>query len=132
MLYIFCSHKSSFLVNVITTVFILVIILRATIYWELLIRGISVDFHIYSFQQLHEADINNIVSGVDLPSGPQSWWLGYIATFWVPLFLLSWFNQQGTFTGQQTCQGWKYSDSDNTVLSFSKQSMFHEPATKET
>ena len=63
------------------------------------------DFHIYSFQWLHEADINNIVSGVDLPSGPQSWWLGYIAIFWVPLFLLSWFNQQGIFTGQYTCQG---------------------------
>ena len=25
------------------------------------------DFHIYSFQQLHEADINNMVKGVDWP-----------------------------------------------------------------
>lgn len=57
---------------------------------------------------------------------PRFWYTAMLS----PTILVSWFNQQSTFTGQWMCQRWRYSHSDNTVQLFSELSTSPEPATK--
>lgn len=57
---------------------------------------------------------------------PRFWYTAMLS----PTILVSWFNQQSTFTGQWMCQRWRYSHSDNTVQLFSELSTSPKPATK--